>query len=138
LNAWGDSNLPEEIWQPTWDDNASSGIIQSYLIGTVAAQFDLLPLNQQIESVHNRWRAAFPDVPHYIATNHVHSWATETWSGSAFASPSTAQELTLGNHIGRPEGHIHFAGEHASGFHGWIQGALESGLRAATEIHQVP
>jgi monoamine oxidase len=136
LNAWGESNLPEEIWQPTWDDTASSGIIQSYLRGSVAKQFDRLSLNQKIESVHKRWRVAFTDLHQHIATTHVHSWAAETWSGSAYASPSTAEELAFGSHIGRAEGRIHFAGEHASGFHGWIQGALESGLRAATEIHQ--
>ncbi|MDP6499121.1 MAG: FAD-dependent oxidoreductase [Candidatus Marinimicrobia bacterium] len=27
-------------------------------------------------------------------------------------------------------------GEHASDYHGWMQGAIVSGLRAATEIHE--
>jgi monoamine oxidase len=137
LNAWGDSDLPEEIWQPTWDDNASTGIIQSYLRGAVATQFDGLSHSQQVESVHNRWQTAFPDLRQHIATTHVHSWAAETWSGSAYASPSPAEELALGSHISMAEDRVHFAGEHASEFHGWIQGALESGLRAATEIHQL-
>ena len=33
-----------------------------------------------------------------------------------------------------PEGRIYFAGEHASLTHTWMQGALESGLRATREI----
>ena len=36
----------------------------------------------------------------------------------------------------RPEGRIHFAGEHCSLYHAWIQGALESGIRAAQAIHE--
>ena len=36
---------------------------------------------------------------------------------------------------GRAEGRVHFAGEHASLAHAWIQGAIESGLRAALEVH---
>ena len=36
----------------------------------------------------------------------------------------------------QPEGRIHFAGEHASLAHAWIQGAIESGVRAAAEIHE--
>jgi monoamine oxidase len=36
--------------------------------------------------------------------------------------------------IARPEGRLHFAGDHASVMPGWIQGALESGLRAAEEV----
>ena len=38
----------------------------------------------------------------------------------------------------RPEGRIHFAGEHCSLYHAWIQGALESGIRAAQAIHETP
>jgi monoamine oxidase len=29
---------------------------------------------------------------------------------------------------------VHFAGDHTSPWSGWMQGALESGLRAAREI----
>ena len=34
----------------------------------------------------------------------------------------------------KSEGRIHFAGEHLSRYSGWMQGALESGLRAVGEI----
>ena len=33
------------------------------------------------------------------------------------------------------DGKLIFAGEHTSFTHGWIQGAFESGLRAAYEVH---
>jgi monoamine oxidase len=36
----------------------------------------------------------------------------------------------------QPEGLIHFAGEHTSAWHGWMNGALESGNRAAAEVNQ--
>ena len=32
---------------------------------------------------------------------------------------------------------MHFAGEHASLAHAWIQGAIESGLRAALEVNAI-
>lgn len=135
LNGWGDSSLPEEIWQPTWDDPRTQGILQSYMRGATAEQFETLSFDQQIDSVFARWANAFPNLRNHINTTHIHSWSNEQWSGSAFAAPSAAQEATLGGHIGAVEGRIHFAGEHASNFHGWIQGALESGIRAAREIH---
>ncbi|MCR3920561.1 FAD-dependent oxidoreductase, partial [Bacillus licheniformis] len=34
------------------------------------------------------------------------------------------------------EGRVYFAGEHASLTHGWMQGAIESGIRAAYEVNQ--
>ena len=36
--------------------------------------------------------------------------------------------------IVRPEDRLHFAGEHTSSWMGWMEGALESGERAAREI----
>jgi uncharacterized protein with NAD-binding domain and iron-sulfur cluster len=36
--------------------------------------------------------------------------------------------------IARPEGRIHFAGEHTSSWMGWMEGALLSGERAAQEV----
>lgn len=44
-------------------------------------------------------------------------------------------QTLLYNDIIKPEGRIHFAGEHASLAHAWIQGAIESGLRAAVEVN---
>ncbi len=38
-------------------------------------------------------------------------------------------------HVSKPEGRVHFAGEHTSIWHGWMQGALASGLRAAREVN---
>ena len=48
------------------------------------------------------------------------------------------QQQMLQEAIVAPEGRIHFAGEHTSLYHAWIQGALESGIRAAKEIHEAP
>ena len=38
--------------------------------------------------------------------------------------------------IVKPEGRVHFAGEHCSLYHAWIQGALERRTRAAKEVHE--
>ena len=45
------------------------------------------------------------------------------------------QQTLLHDEIIKPEGRIHFAGEHASLYHARILGAFESGLRAAIAIH---
>ena len=54
----------------------------------------------------------------------------------AFASFEPGQETTLQADIVCPQGRVHFAGEHCSLHHAWIQGALESGLRAVKEIDE--
>ena len=48
------------------------------------------------------------------------------------------ESLPLSTRPGRSEseGKVYLAGEHTSTRRGWMQGALESGLRTAQEIHQ--
>jgi monoamine oxidase len=41
---------------------------------------------------------------------------------------------SLHPHVAAAEGRVHFAGEHTSPWTSWMQGAIESGLRAAREI----
>ena len=64
-----------------------------------------------------------------------HAWHLDPYTGGAFAMFQPGQQLLLHDDITRPSGRIHFAGEHASLAHAWIQGAIESGLRAAREVH---
>jgi len=137
LNGWGNTNWPEEVWQPTWDNGESTGIMQSYLRNSSATEIDLFDKAQQVENVHSRWQHVFPQLEDYIINNHIHSWQKEPWTGSAYASPTNTQNAALSSHIEVAEGRVHFAGEHASQFHGWIQGAIESGNRAAAEIHNL-
>jgi len=62
------------------------------------------------------------------------SWDNHPHSSGAFAWFLPGQHDTLHRHIVAPEGRIFFAGEHASLTHTWMQGALESGLRATREL----
>ena len=83
----------------------------------------------------NRWENIFPGATNNLESGTSQSWALEEWSKGAWASPTSSQDASLAAHIGAAEGRVHFAGEHASDYHGWMQGALFSGLRAAVEIH---
>ena len=65
-------------------------------------------------------------------------WHDDEFAGGAFALFDPGQQTLLQEEIVKPEGRIHFAGEHASLYHAWIQGAFESGLRSAIAIHQSP
>ena len=67
-----------------------------------------------------------------------HAWYGDRWARGAFALFAPDQQTDLQAAIVAPEGRVHFAGEHCSLYHAWIQGALESGIRAAREIHESP
>jgi monoamine oxidase len=64
--------------------------------------------------------------------------ATDKSGGAAFSYFGPGQRTLLWPEIIAPEWDdtAHFAGEHASYFHGWIEGAAESALRVARAIHK--
>src|SRR5215211_531401 len=55
------------------------------------------------------------------------SWDNHPLSSGAFAWFLPGQHTELHSALIAPEGRIHFAGEHASLTHTWMQGSLESG-----------
>jgi monoamine oxidase len=69
-----------------------------------------------------------------VLGSRVWSWDAHRWSAGAYAWFLPGQHLELLRHIVEPEGRVLIAGEHASSAHSWIEGALESGVRAAREI----
>lgn len=55
-------------------------------------------------------------------------------TGGAFPLVQPGQLGVLFEPARLPEGRIHFAGDHTSADHGWVEGAIESGIRAATDV----
>jgi monoamine oxidase len=62
-------------------------------------------------------------------------WDEQPYQRGAYAMYTRGQFASLWPHAATPEGRIHFAGEHTSSWPGWMQGALDSGLRAAREVN---
>ena len=60
---------------------------------------------------------------------------SDRWARGAFAMFAPGSRPAQAD-IVSPEGKIDFAGEHCSLYHAWIEGALESGVRAARAIHE--
>lgn len=62
-------------------------------------------------------------------------WSKNPFSAGCFTLFTPGQKTDFGTSIHQPEGRLHFAGEHTSSFHGWIEGAVESGIRTAFEVN---
>jgi monoamine oxidase len=77
---------------------------------------------------------AFPDVRQAFERGVVHQWGRERWSRGSIVAFRPGQMTSIMPAIGEPEDRLHFAGEHTSSWMGWMEGALESGERAAREV----
>ncbi|WP_448586970.1 flavin monoamine oxidase family protein [Thermaurantiacus sp.] len=62
------------------------------------------------------------------------SWARDPFAGGAYACWAPGQIARFANTLPQPFGRIHFAGEHTAAVARGMEGAMESGQRAALEI----
>ena len=89
----------------------------------------------------SRWRFAlrqmdelFPDIARSAESGTSLCWDEEPWSRGAYAWVAPADYLSYFPAVRAPEGRFFFAGEHTSPWMGSMNGALQSGVRAATEL----
>ena len=77
---------------------------------------------------------AFPAIRSEFEKGAVHRWSADPWALGAFALYRPGEMTTLMPELASAEDGLHFAGEHTSTWTGWMEGALESGERAAREV----
>jgi monoamine oxidase len=113
-------------------------LLVSYTWSEDAQRWGSLLPHERIEQALENVAVIHPQIREEFETGASHMWHDDPFAGGAFALFDPGQQTLLHEDIIKPEGRIHFAGEHASLYHAWIQGAFESGLRAAIAIHQSP
>ncbi|XP_054833330.1 L-amino-acid oxidase-like [Eublepharis macularius] len=70
-----------------------------------------------------------------VCTKHViQKWALDKFSMAAFSSPTTYQFSHFFKSLSKNEGRIYFAGEHTANPHSWMDAAMKSAMRAASNI----
>lgn len=113
-------------------------LLASYTWSEDAQRWGSLLPHERIEQALENAAMIHPQIRDEFETGASHMWHDDPFAGGAFALFDPGQQTLLHDEIIKPEGRIHFAGEHASLYHAWIQGAFESGLRAAIAIHRSP
>lgn len=78
--------------------------------------------------------AARPSMRGRVEPIGVMNWSHHPWSRGTYAYRAPGQIARYGNVAAEPHGNIHFAGEHTAVLLQGMEGAMESGERAALEI----
>ncbi|MGZ4725854.1 MAG: FAD-dependent oxidoreductase, partial [Ilumatobacteraceae bacterium] len=63
------------------------------------------------------------------------AWSSERWFGGSYAVYRPGQVTAFWDVLRRPHGRIWLSGEHVATWTGYLEGAVESGERVASEIH---
>lgn len=123
----------ERIWDLSNVQQGTNGMLMAYLQYMNATAFDMQPANMRRSYLENVIDGFFPGFADEVVAYHEKSWALDPWVEGAWTD-LLPDQWSWFDIIRRPEGRIHFAGEHTSIWAGWMQGAIESGKRAAEEI----
>ncbi len=117
------------------NQSGTRGILESYLAGPQARQVTAMQEGARVSLVLGLMEKVHPRIRQNFEVGATKCWDEDVWARGAYAWYKPGQMSALLPHVARPEGRIHFAGEHASSLFGWMQGAFESGNRAAQEVN---
>lgn len=127
-------------YYPSYDigSKGASMVLGSYTWSYDALLWDGLSENERIYyTLQNLGTILGGQVYDEFISGISKSWVLDPYALGGFAIFQAGQEAALQSHIMKPEGKIFFAGDHTTLYHGWIQGAIESGIRAAADMNQL-
>jgi monoamine oxidase len=117
--------------------NGMRGILNSYNEGENSRRITAMTESERLSSTLNDIEKIYPGMSAHYEGGISKCWDEDAWSRGAFSIYDVGQMKTYIPFIARPEGRIHFAGEHTSRWTGLMQGALESGVRVAREVNEI-
>ncbi|WP_226673778.1 flavin monoamine oxidase family protein [Rossellomorea aquimaris] len=134
------SDLPTRFtYMPSHDigSNKPGVMLASYSWGQNALLWNSKPKEAIIDEVLQDLSKIYGNRVYSEFLNYfIYNWSKNPFSAGCFTLYTPGQAADIGEYVRTPEGRIHFAGEHTSSFHGWIEGAVESGVRAAHEVNE--
>lgn len=142
----------EPVWDPADGDavatdlplmlaaHASAGqaggrtLVEAFVTGAEARALARMPVDECVRRVAAQMARVIPATAGGVERGTVFSWDADPWARGDYAWFRPGDMRAFAPYLATPEGRVHFAGDHTSPRPGWMQGALDSGLRAAGEV----
>jgi monoamine oxidase len=128
--AFGDNFA--EIWNSTFGEPGTHGILQSYVRGDYSRNLTAMSQADRVTETAGKFKKFFPELDANLLLGRTKCWSEDPWTLGAWGSYNGSRAVGQAR-----EGNVFFAGEHLSNHGSWMQGALESGLRVVNEITSV-
>lgn len=123
----------ERAWDLSNVQAGDTGMIMVYTQNENAKTIAAKPAAEREAFIQTELAKALPDIATEKVAYFEKIWTEDPWVGGGWTDllPNQWDMLSV---LQRAEGRIFFAGEHTSIWAGWMQGAIESGKRAANDI----
>jgi monoamine oxidase len=131
-NGFAVSDEPAEFWPATFGQPGGRGVLQAYVRHYTSSEWAKKDDAGRLNAALKFTEQAVPGLRASFERGAVRCWGEDPWAGCAWTHPSGMQLVA----VNAPEGRVHFAGEHCSIYASWMNGALESGNRAARAVEE--
>lgn len=132
--GYATTSLPaQRVYEPTVDQGGESGVLMAYAGGDGGRRLAVLDEPARIAAVADDLRAMYGLTEAPIGA-FSRAWSNEPRFGGSYAAYGPGQVTAHWDVVRRPCGPIRLAGEAVATWTGYLEGAVESGERAAEEI----
>jgi monoamine oxidase len=131
LRAIQDVQVPYWCWTGLGDDGLVRTAVTAFC-GSTQAQTNLATNNGDPTTWFNKLREANPDLT-FEGEPILVDWSQDEWARGCYSAWDN-ESWQYVEVVRRPFGRVYWAGEHTADHSGTMEGALQSGLRAAGEV----
>jgi monoamine oxidase len=132
-HAFGTDQPYGAVWDANEEQGARPGILSFLAGGTCSSDLQSIVKSDGLEGLMKRLK--WLGRPSKILASRMVTWEDDPWARGGYAYFDPSYDPRWRGWLKRPAGRIFFAGEHTSArWLGYINGAVESGERAAEEI----
>lgn len=121
-------------WHATSHVEHEHGILTAYTGGDPAAKLAALSDEERIRTAVGAIERIFPGSSDLIECTATVAWPNEPYTRGSYAALAPGEVTAHWKTLFEPAGRLFFAGEHATPIQGFMEGAVESGQRAARTI----
>ena len=118
------------------DEAGPRSVLECHTKGAEALRLAGMPEDERLAASAREMEKVHPGFLKNVEGGASYAWGDDPWAGGGYPVWRPGQLLEWLPELARPEARIHFAGEHTSWLSRTMEGALESGNRAAKEVDE--
>ena len=128
--------LLRRLYHFSIDQPGPRGILMSFTSGADAETIGRMSDADRVRTALLEAAKVWPEAPSHFEGGAVKYWNEDPWTRGSYSFEGVGQARDYLQIAAAPEGRVHFAGEHTSVHRASMNGALESGVRAASEVRK--
>jgi monoamine oxidase len=128
--------LLRRVYHFSIDQPGPRGILMSFTSGADAEALGRMSEAERLRTALQETTKIWPEAPRHFEGGATKYWNEDPWIRGSYSFEGVGQARDYLQIAAAPEGRVHFAGEHTSIHRASMNGALESGVRAASDVRK--